>query len=251
MFLFRKSTIKVVCRLIVEHEHTHAQMTTLNTISVNQTSRLARIAVKKEVSKRSEVEKPHDSTEPVSNFAKFVEKKAFASNNKTSVIYNTTGEQFPYLKNFENDIGFAFETPALLAAIYITARSNPTNWHLISAREDTANYAPSENVVEKVNAYFKVAGEPLSDELHEIHMMIETFLHPSDRDLSVSKRYFGNDNLNTLLFSAVSSKFDSSQIDQTLRKNIEAPSAQIATNPTTYEFIFRTFSQKTSWFTKQ
>lgn len=224
-------------------------MTTWNKISDNQTVRLARAAVRKRVDKEASL--PY-STEPVSSFAQFVEKKAFATKNKTSVVYNTTGEQFPYLKNFENEIDFAFATPSLLAAIYITARSNPTEWHLISAKEDSANYIPTEYVVEKVNAYFKVAGEPLADELHEIHTMVETFLQPDEKNLCVGKSYFGGSDLRSIIFATISSQFEASKIDRTLRTNAEiSKSTKTFADHKTYEFIFRNFKQKTSWFSEK
>ncbi len=221
-------------------------MTTWNKISVNQTVRLARAAVRKRADKQTPL--PH-STEPVSSFAQFVEKKAFAKKNKTSVVYNTTGEQFPYLKNFENEIDFAFATPSLLAAIYITARSNPSAWHIISAQEDSANYSPTEDVVEKVNAYFKAAGEPLADELHEIHTMVETFLQPDEKNLSFGKSYFCGADLRTSLFATISSQFEDSKIDRTLRTNTEiSKSTKTSADAKTYEFIFRNFKQKSLWF---
>lgn len=224
-------------------------MATWNKISVNQTVRLARAAVRKRAGKETPL--PH-STEPVSSFAQFVEKKAFTTKNKTSVVYNTTGEQFPYLKNFENEIDFAFATPSLLAAIYITARSNPSEWHIISAKEDSANYTPTEYVVEKVNAYFKVAGEPQADELHEIHTMVETFLQPDEKNLSIGKSHFGGSDLRTIIFSTISSQFEASKIDRTLRTNAEtSESTKTIADHKTYEFIFRNFKQKTSWVSNE
>ena len=226
-------------------------MTTFKKVSMNHAACLARAAVKNELANRKGVPKPIESTEPVSVFPRYVESKAFATKNTTSIIYCTTGEQFPYLKNFENEIGFSFESPSLIAAIYITARSNPSNWHLICAREDAANYTPSEDIVEKINAYFNAAKEPQVDELNEIHLMVETFAHPSDSDVKLCKQALGTANINDMLFEAAMGKFDTSQLEFAPRIGAKLNAEKTATNASTYQFLFRTFNQKTMWFSKQ
>lgn len=214
----------------------------------NQISRLARQTVDLPSEKRSV------SSEPVSEFAISVEKRAFKEKYKQhSIVYHTTGEQFPYLQHLTNEVDFGLLTPAAIAAIYVAARSGRVDWHLIAAQSNAANYTPSEELVEKVNSYFTAAQAPLPSELHEIHQMFETFMRPSEQDKAAfGKLSSAGERLQTIAFFAANSLHDTSSIRESLKQNTTTPS-QSKTPPDdqTCALIFRTFNQQVAWFAKQ
>lgn len=222
---------------------------TTRTLTKNQIARLARKAAEDCSPQKREL-----STEPISEFALVVEKRAFKDekHTKNSIVYHTTGESFPYLQHFANEVDFGLLTPAQIAAIYVTARSGRRDWHIIAAQPDAANYTPSEYLVEQVNGYFEAAQEPQSSELHEMHQMFETFMRPSDRDKASFGKLQSGERIQTVAFFAAANLHDTSSIREALESDkLVMPQARAVPDDKTCALIFRTFTQQTTWFSRQ
>lgn len=233
-------------------------MASTRSYTQNQISRFSRLAIKNSekalASGKQQPQPPTSfSTEPVSKFKLSVENTAFEERNtRRSILYKLHGEKFPYLQHMMKEIDFGMVSPALVAAIYITARTRTNDWHLICAQENAANYVVDEAIVENVNGYFKAAQEPLSDELHEMHNMFETFMQPTLDDITAFKTQYAGKNFRTMTFLSATSKFDLSPIADSFRQyETHINAKREVANESTWELVFRTFQQNTSWFSKQ
>jgi len=161
-----------------------------------------------------------ESCEPRPKFVSYVESCAFKpSNTKHSIITHMHDEKFPYLQMLATEVDFGFLTPAQIASIYVVARSRPDDWETICAQPDALNYTPRAALVEDVNAYFNAAGEPLHDELHEMHQMFETFLRLSDAETGRTKSAPTKASAATVAFLAFARAFDATQIGSAFREH--------------------------------
>ena len=222
-------------------------MTSTRSFTQNQVVRFSRVALNSGYQSRT------FSTEPVSKFKTHVENTAFKEQKtRRSILYRLHGEKFPYLQSLMTAIDFGFATPAFAAAVYVTARTRKSDWQTICARDNAANVTIDTATVQRINDYFQKADEPQADELHEIHSMFETFMRPSTDDLEAFGKAYQGKKFCTMAFLSATSNFDRTAISDSFRQYESHMSAkrEIA-NDSTWELIFRTFQQDTSWFSKQ
>lgn len=229
----------------------HTTTMASRTFSSNQISRLARLAVAKSNTSKKRV----SSTEPTSQFVKYVEKNAFSEKNtKRSIVFHALGERFPYLQMLAVSCDFELLAPAQIAAIYVTARARRNDWHHICSAPDVANLAPREELVESVNAYFDAAGAPQSDELHEMHQMFVEFMEPDEREANdfAAMELPSDAPLSTVAFLAAVGGFDTSSIGASFRQHSTLMGQKsVPATQTTCAFIFRAFKPRLTWAVKK
>lgn len=227
-----------------------------NTFTPNQISRYARLAVR--ATATPENVKRTESSEPLSKFVAFVDANAFSpKNTKHSIVYHATGERFPYLQMLAASADFGFLTPPQIAALYVVARTRPDDWHVICEQRSAMNFSPRGDLVEDVNAYFKAAGAPQHDELHEMHQMFDEFLPHSDALLadgtgSNSMKIANRTKPATVAFLAFSGAFCPTLIGGMFREHGKLlDGQQAAPNETMCALIMRSFTLSTQWFARQ